>query len=102
MPDMINHRDTHCHHDGHDGHDDHDLDQRETVSICVPLHFLSAPKSFPPERAAPFQCAMFDVIANMAESTLTRRNPTPRAIIMIITGSIMLVSTRKAMASSFS
>jgi hypothetical protein len=46
--------------------------------------------------------AMLEVIANMAERTLSSRKPTPRAMMMIMTGSIMLVRTRRAMLSSFS
>ena len=39
---------------------------------------------------------MFDVIANMAESTLSRRKPTRIAMKMIMAGSIRFVTTRKA------
>ena len=43
---------------------------------------------------------MVEVMANMAESTLNRRKPTPTAMTTISTGSIKLVITRSAMVSS--
>src|SRR5258706_16129187 len=46
--------------------------------------------------------AMLEVMANMTERTLISKKPTKIAIIMIMAGSIMLVTTRRAMLSSFS
>jgi hypothetical protein len=43
---------------------------------------------------------MLEVMAKSAERTLMRRKPTPNAMMQIITGSIMLVMTRRAMDSS--
>ena len=45
---------------------------------------------------------MLETIENIAPSTATSKKPTTTAMPMISAGSIKLVSTRKAMFSSFS
>ena len=120
-PDLIDDRHAHGHDDAHDGNHDHDLDEREASggsgdgsvmrgAWCVfrahTQHALRNTRRdcglWTLDLDSSAHRAILAVMANMAESTLSRRKPTPTAMTMISTGSIMLVMTRKAMLSSFS
>src|SRR5208282_1494668 len=92
VPRLVNDGHAHGHRNRHDGNDDHDFDERESCR---------AARRPPADIPNGLHRAILEVIANMAESTLSRRNPTPTAMTMMSTGSIMLVMTRRAIASSF-
>src|SRR5258706_11773044 len=101
-PNFYERRDANYHHNPNDRHDDHQFDQREAART---MRFRLLPFQASRARWRPLihqWAPMFEVIANIADNTLMSRKPTPIAITMINTGSIMFVMTRNPMLNSFS